>query len=284
MIPPIVSPDWVLARRSDAASGHRSDLVLADVRHYLDGRSGLTAYGAAHIAGAVFVDLDADLSDHEAPLELGRHPFPDPDSFATAMGRLGIGDDTTVVAYDDSGGGSAARLVWMLRVIGHDAALLDGGLHAWPEPLVASAPPDSDPARFTPVAWPPARFVDAAEVFAAVERGATLLDARAPDRYRGEHEPIDARAGHIPGARNAPWVENLASDGRFASIDELRSRYADHEPDHGAEIVCYCGSGVTACVDLLALEHAGYTGGRLYAPSWSGWSSDPERPAEFGAS
>jgi thiosulfate/3-mercaptopyruvate sulfurtransferase len=252
-------------------SAHRDDVVVADVRFYLDGRSSLDGYIAAHLPGAVYVDLSRDLSSPGAPTD-GRHPLPSPDEFATAMGRLGIGDDDTVVAYDDSGGGTAGRLVWMLRLTGHDAALRDGGLAAWPAVPFASRP------------WPAAAVAEADEVEAlAASSAAAVLDARAADRYRGEIEPVDPRAGHIPGAVNAPWTGNLdPATGRFLPPEALRARFEALGVRPGEPVVAYCGSGVSACADLVALERAGLTGGRLFVASWSGWSADPDRPAATG--
>lgn len=274
VIDPIVSADWVLA--------HPGPLVLADVRYYLDGRSGLAAYGGAHLRDAVWVDMDHDLSDHSQPLTAGRHPLPAPEHFAEAMSRLGIGDDSVVIAYDDSGGGTAGRLVWMLRVLGREAALLDGGLDNWPEPLQGGAPPHREPATFTATTWPADRFVTADEIAVALERGAVLIDARAADRYRGETEPIDRIPGHIPGALNAPWMASLDGSGRFREPAELQTMFGELGVGAATETICYCGSGVSACADLLALERAGLGATRLFTPSWSGWSNDPNRPVASG--
>src|SRR3954462_2062977 len=180
MIPPVVDPAWLAARRDQ--------VVLADVRWYLDGRSGRAAYDAGHLPGAVFVDLDRWLSRPGSPAE-GRHPLPDPGVFAAGMSRLGIADDATVVAYDDQGGVIAARLVWLLRTTGHQAALLDGGLSAYAGPLSTESV-DPEPAAFSPAPWPADRL---AGVEDAVDPAAIVLDARAPDRYRGDVEPVDPR-------------------------------------------------------------------------------------------
>ena len=253
--------------------------LVADLRWYLDGRPGRSAYEAGHIPGAVYVELEHDLARHDLPATEGRHPFPSPQAFAVAMSRLGIGDDVPVVAYDDSGGGTAARLVWMLRILGHDAALLDGGLRAWTDELETGPGPTPSPARFTPRPWPLERFATAAEVrHLAQTPGAVVFDARAPERYRGGVEPVDPRAGHVPGARNVPWSANLdEATGRFRSPAALAGEYAAAGAAGAHTIVCYCGSGVSACADLLGLERAGFTGGRLFVASWSGWSNDPER-------
>jgi thiosulfate/3-mercaptopyruvate sulfurtransferase len=274
VIDPIISP-------SDLAR-LREPVALADVRWYLDGRSGRAAFEAGHLPGARFVDLDADLSDHSRPATEGRHPLPSPEAFAAAMSRLGIGDETTVVAYDDSGGGTAGRLVFMLRVIGHDAALLDGGLVPAAAVLgpETGPPPTVEPARFTPRAWPTDRFVDAGLAAAHAAAGGALLDARSAERYRGEQEVVDPRPGHIPGAVSAPWQGNLGDDGRFRSAAALKARFDGLGA--GDDVVCYCGSGVSACANLLALERAGIRSTRLYVGSWSGWSADPARSVATG--
>ncbi|MGH8909962.1 MAG: sulfurtransferase [Egibacteraceae bacterium] len=271
---PLVSAEWLAA--------HLGEVVVADVRWYLDGRSGREAYLAAHIPGAVFVDVDRDLADPPSPAR-GRHPLPDPHAFARAMGALGIGDGDPVVAYDDAGGSVAARLWWMLDVLGHPAAVLDGGLGSWTGGLQAGEPADRPPARFTARPWPAARLVEADDV----ERlrhdpRALVVDARAPERYTGAFEPLDPRPGHIPGARNAPWTGNLNPDtGRFHEPAALRERFAALGADQAEEVVVYCGSGVTACHDLLALRSARLRA-KLYPGSWSQWSSDPARPAATG--
>lgn len=249
--------------------------VFADVRHYLDGRSGRDAYDGGHLPGAVFVDVDHDLAEHGLPATEGRHPLPDPGAFAARMGALGIGDDDVVIAYDDAGGVMAARLVWMLRATGHEAALLDGGLSAYPGRLV-SGPPGRTPAVFSARPWPADRL---ATIDDAGGGSAVVVDARQPERFRGETEPIDPRAGHIPGARNVPCRDNLADDGRFKPVEELRERFAGIGPD--TDVVSYCGSGVTACHNLLAMEHAGLGVKRLFPGSWSAWSNT-DRPAATG--
>ena len=269
MIPPVVDAQWLQTPRVDVA--------LADVRWYLDGRSGRDAYEGGHLPGAVFVDLDRWLAGHGDPRQ-GRHPLPDPEVFAEGMGALGIGDDTRVVAYDDQGGVIAARLGWLLRVTGHDAALLDGGLTAYDGQL-STAPVHRPPVSFSPRPWPADRLAD---VEGATDPVATLLDARNPDRYRGDNEPVDPRAGHIPGAVNLPCRENLDRTGRFLPVAQLRARLEAAGVVDGADVVSYCGSGVTACHNLLALEHAGFAPGRLYAGSWSAYSAAPERPVATG--
>lgn len=255
----------------------RDGAVVADVRWYLDGRSGRAAYDAGHLPGAVFVDLDRDLAGPSGPA-VGRHPLPEPGHFAHSMGRLGIGDGDTVLAYDDAGGTVAARLVWMLRVTGHEAALLDGGIAAY-DGALEQARRERPVAVFAPVPWPAERLAVLAD---ATDRDSLVLDARARERYRGEQEPVDPRAGHIPGAVNLPCAENLDAAGCLLPVAELRRRLVAAGVDDDRRVVSSCGSGVTACHTLLAMELAGFAPGRLYAGSWSQYSSDPERPAAAG--
>ena len=251
-------------------------MVLADVRWYLDGRSGREAFDRGHLPGAVFVDLDRWLAAHGSPAA-GRHPLPSPETFAEGMGRLGIGDDDIVVAYDDAGGVVAARLVWMLRVTGHDAAVLDGGLAAYDGPLETSSP-SRPPAVFTARPWPADRLADIDD---AGDPANVVIDARDAKRFRGEVEPVDPRPGHIPGALNVPCRANLDEQGRFLPADELRRRFTEAGVTEDSDVVSYCGSGVTACHDLLALEVAGFGPGRLYPGSWSQYSAT-DRPAALG--
>lgn len=255
----------------------RDRVVLADVRWYLDGGSGQDAYDQGHLPGAVFVDLDRWLTREGSPQE-GRHPLPDPQVFAEGMAQLGIGDEDTVVAYDDAGGVIAARLVWMLRMTGHEAALLDGGLDVYDGPLERRAP-QRPRAVFTPCPWPTDRLADIDD---AADPSNVVLDARNRDRYRGEHEPVDPRPGHIPGARNLPCRENLDDQGRFLTVEQLRRRFREVGVTGGEAVVSYCGSGVTACHNLLALEIAGLGPGRLYPGSWSQYSHACERPVATG--
>jgi thiosulfate/3-mercaptopyruvate sulfurtransferase len=286
---PIVAPEWLAARIAEGDDG----ITVADVRWYLDGRSGLDAYRAGHVPGAVWVDLDRVLADPPSSAA-GRHPLPSPERFATGLGALGIGEGTVVVAYDDQGGMAAGRLVWLLRALGHPAALLDGDLAAWSEMTGGQlrSGDEARPATTLPVRpWPDALLASADETARAAARGgAVVLDARAPERYRGEVEPIDARPGHVPGARNAPFAANLDPSGRFRPPDELRHAFESVGVDFGvdveggSEVIVYCGSGVSACHDLLALEAAGLPPGRarLYPGSWSQWAADPDRPAALG--
>jgi len=251
--------------------------VLADVRWYLDGRSGRDVYRAGHIPGAVWVDVDGCLAAPPSDAG-GRHPLPSPEVVSSCMERLGIGDRDTVVAYDDQGGVFAARLVWMLRVTGHDAALLDGGLAAWDGSL-ATEPVTRAPASFAAKPWPEERL---ASIDDAADPANVVIDARQRERFLGAADALDPRAGHIPGARSVPCRENVGSDGRLLPVAELRRRFADAGVEPGAPVVSYCGSGVTACHNLIAMEHAGLGEGRLFPGSWSQWSRDPSRPAETG--
>jgi thiosulfate/3-mercaptopyruvate sulfurtransferase len=261
---PVVDVAWLRAH---------PEAVVADVRYYLDGRSGRDAYDGGHIPGAIFVDLHAALSDPPSP-DRGRHPFPSPEAFAEALGALGIRDADPVVAYDDMGGTMAARLVWMLRAIGAPAALLDGGIPAWDGPLERD-PVARPPVTRTPRPWPADRLADIDDV-ARVH--APLLDARAGARFRGEHEPIDPVAGHVPAAVNAPLTGNTDESGRFLPDQDLRSRFVALGVTDGGPVAAYCGSGVTATQTLLALRLAGFPDAALYPGSWSGWITDPSRP------
>lgn len=263
---PLVTPEWLAERLGN------SDLRVADVRWYLDDPDrGRRQYLRAHLPGAVFLDLEEDLSAPQGP---GRHPLPDPARLAARLGGVGIGDRHAVVAYDASGGAVAARLWWLLRHLGHErVAVLDGGYPAWRRarlPVTDEVP-----------AFPPATFTPRARAGGTIERSelldrlgeVVLLDARDPERYRGETEPVDPVAGHIPTARNAPFRHNLGPDGRFLPASELAERYRALGVGLGASVVASCGSGVTACHDLLALEVAGLGEGILYPGSWSDWSA-----------
>jgi thiosulfate/3-mercaptopyruvate sulfurtransferase len=258
-IPHLVSVQELLALLREP------DVRVVDVRWKLGSPgAGRGAYATGHIPGAVFADIDADLAS--APGDGGRHPLPSPESFERLMERLGIGDETRVVAYDDQGGATAARLWFLLRYFGHETgAVLDGGIHAFTEAgnTLHTSPPQPGPARFK--ARPrPELVVDREGVASRIGKpGALVLDARAPERYRGDLEPIDPRAGHIPSARNAPFAKNL-DGGRFRPPAELEARYRGLGAwDH--ETVVYCGSGVTACHDLLALAVAGHDERRSFA-------------------
>jgi len=272
---PLVSADWLRDHIGDP------DVRVIDFRWYLAGRAqgadsiaraqgalperkGKEEYLRGHIPGAVFVDLEAVTGSRGG----GRHPLPAAWQVQDEMQKAGVDDVTKVVVYDDAGGSVAARLWFLLGWFGHGAqAVLDGGLQAWGEPLESRVP---SVIRGAFRSKPPdrARILD----FDAVRllENVPLLDARAGERYRGEKEPVDPKAGHIPGALSAPWMENLGSDGRFKSPGELRDRFSMLGAADGA--VVYCGSGVNACHDLLAMELAEVPNGRLYAGSWSDWS------------
>jgi thiosulfate/3-mercaptopyruvate sulfurtransferase len=238
-------------------------------------------FATAHIPGAVYAHVDRDLSAEKTGTN-GRHPLPGVQTFAATLSRLGIDASTEVVVYDHDSGGFASRLWWMLRWLGHDGvALLNGGFAKW----IAEGRPTTAGVEvrarrvFVPHAQPQ-MVATSADIAAMVgNKNWRLLDARAPERFRGEVEPVDKVAGHIPGAINVPFLENLAASGTFKPVSDLAARF--HEAggstptDH---LVVYCGSGVTACQNLLALEHAGLHGARLYPGSWSEWSSDPSRP------
>jgi thiosulfate/3-mercaptopyruvate sulfurtransferase len=261
--------------------------VVVDTRFDLtDPGRGAQQYAQAHIPGARYADLDRDLSGEKTGTN-GRHPLPTADQMRARFAALGIAPGSQVVAYDADSGMYAARLWWMLRFMGHDAvAVLDGGLARWQR--------EGHPVRGGAERWSASDFrgeprdewrldVTAVERGLA-EPGRVLVDARAENRYRGEDETLDKVAGHIPGARNFFFQHNLTGDKTFKSADELRSAWqsllGETQP---REVVMYCGSGVTACHNLLALEHAGLPGARIFPGSWSEWSADPARPIETGA-
>lgn len=254
------------------------EVTLLDVRYRTDGKpAGPSAYTEGHVPGAVYVDLDTDLAAE--PGVGGRHPLPAPEAFEAAMRRCGVRADTPVVVYDDWQGLAAGRGWWLLRHHGHpDVRVLDGGWSAW---LADGGPVEtgtSSPTEGDFVAVPGGMPVVEADRVPAV---AVLVDARAPERYRGEVEPIDPVAGRIPGAVNVPTGSNLTEDGRFRSPEELRRTYAQVGAVPGADVAAYCGSGVTAAHDVLAMEVAGVTAA-LYPGSFSGWITDPARPVETG--
>ena len=271
---PLVDARWLAA--------HHDEVRVVDSRWYLDGRSGRAAYEAGHLPGAVWVDLDRELS---APASVadGRHPFPSPEVFAATLSRLGVAHHTPVVVYDDLRGSVAARLWWMLRVLGQPAAVLDGGMTTWTGRLERGWH-QVDPVACPPRAWPASRVLDADDVERLRHDPRTLLlDARTTARFEEGDPTIDPRPGHIPGAVSAPWAENLASDGAMLDPPSLRARFAALGANDASAIACYCGSGVTACHDLLALELAGLGAtSRLYAGSWSQWGADLARPAATG--
>jgi thiosulfate/3-mercaptopyruvate sulfurtransferase len=256
---PLVTAEWLHDHLGEP------DLRVIDFRWYLSGKNGRAEYVRGHIPGAVFVELD-DVTG-EGP---GRHPLPSRGEFEAAMRAAGVGARTRVVVYDDVGGSVAARLWFLLRWFGHPSqAVLDGGVKAWVGPLqegeVEVARGDFDAAN-----------PDYAKVldFDAVAslQGVPVIDSRAPERYRGETEPVDPKKGHIPGAKNAPFMGNVDESGRFKPAAELRQRFEEVGVHEGDRVVVYCGSGVNACHNLLALELAGIKDARLYAGSWSDWS------------
>ena len=263
--------------------------VVLDCRHDLMNPAfGRNAYVEAHIAGARFISIDDDLADHAATVAggRGRHPLPTPEALAATFSRVGIDAGKQVVLYDSASGSYAARAWWCLRWLGHQAvAVLDGGIQLWQSegrPLDTAIPQ-----------WPATNFqaqpnasmkVEAATVRARIGTAdACVIDARAPERYNGSTEPIDPVAGHIPGARNRFWKHNIAPDGRFKTATQLQDEWqrllAGLAP---AQVMHQCGSGVTACHNLLAMEIAGLAGGTLYPGSWSEWCADPARPVRTG--
>lgn len=268
------------------AANLASGWAIVDCRYDLkDDAWGEAEYRRGHVPGAVYASLHDDLSDHAAG-HGGRHPLPSVDALAATFERLGIGTGTQVVAYDQDAGPWASRLWWSLKYLGHDAvAVLDGGWAKWAREgrLSASGVETRARAAFTP-APRPGMQVGLGDVAAISERGGKLLvDARAPERFEGREESVDKRAGHIPGAANRFYKTNLGPEGTMLPPDELRRQFAallDGRPPQDA--VMYCGSGVTACHNLLAMAHAGLSGTPLYVGSWSEWSSDPARPAETG--
>jgi thiosulfate/3-mercaptopyruvate sulfurtransferase len=269
----------VLAAHLDAP-----DWIVFDCRHDLAApERGRAEYAKSHIPGARFLHLDDDLS---APMtgKNGRHPLPDPAAFMEKLSRAGVDSGKQVVAYDAQGGMVAARLWWMLRWLGHPCvAVLDGGWNQW----VAEGRPQSaevpQPVRAHFAGAPDAGAVDAGFVLSHLGDGTTLLDARAPDRFRGQNETLDPVGGRIPGARNRYSRDNLDTSGRFKAPErlekEFRAALGDADP---AQAVHYCGSGVSACHNLFAMELAGLRGGRLYPGSWSEWCADPKRPVAVG--
>ncbi|MCU1473637.1 sulfurtransferase [Amnibacterium sp.] len=269
---PLISVDDLAVRLGDPR------LVVLDVRWRLDAPDGRPAFREAHVPGAVFVDLETELAAPPSAAE-GRHPLPDSAGLQAAARRWGIGDGDLVVAYDDLGGMSAARAWWLLADAGVDVRLLDGGLAAW---RAAGRPVESGDRMPRPgaVVLTPGRLpvVDrvALEPFDGV-----LLDARAGERYRGDAEPIDPLAGHIPGAVSAPAAGNLGPDGRFLAPDALRRRFEALGVRAGAPVATYCGSGVTAAHEVVALVRAGFTPA-LYPGSWSQWSNRPGAPVATG--
>lgn len=282
----IVSVEWVAERLG------RPDIVIADCRFDLaDAEAGRKAYERDHIPGAIYFDLERDLSrpataSHADPMSMGgRHPLPTVEHMVALFGAAGIGDGVTVVCYDDQKGGMAGRLWWMLRYLGHQrAALLDGGYTAWRaagKPVAAEVP-QPVPRTFVPRLQPHMlATMDEVRSASAARRG-IIIDSRAPERYRGEVEPLDPVAGHIPGAVNLPWQGNVGPDGLMLDTHALSQRFAS-VMDNKEGVIVHCGSGVTGCLNVLALERAGVSGVKLYVGGWSEWCSHPDNPVAVGA-
>jgi len=265
----------------------RADWRVVDCRHDLSQpQAGPQAYARGHIAGAVFAHMDRDLSGAKTPGS-GRHPLPEPDRLVECFRRWGIERHTQIVAYDANAGSLAARLWWLARWLGHqNVALLDGG---WQAALDAgltleTAEPRIAPSRFERgPSLAPAVDVDAVQA-ARAAAGWLIIDARAPDRYGGRNETIDPVAGHIPGAVNRFWQANVGPDGRFKPADQLRSEFTKLLGAHAvANVISQCGSGITACHNLVAMQRAGLAGAALYPGSWSQWIADPARPVAIGS-
>jgi thiosulfate/3-mercaptopyruvate sulfurtransferase len=283
-----------------ARPAEHAGLVLLDCRFDLTlPDAGRLAYRAAHLPGARYADLNRDLSGPITPGS-GRHPLPDPAALRAFLRRAGIGATqpagaAQVVAYDEGNGSIAARAWWLLRWLGMaQVAVLDGGFRAWVaggNPIESGAPEAGDAAGRNDAAPAPAsspaplvEALTAGQVELALQDPRRLLvDARAPERFAGTVEPLDPVAGHVPGAVNHPFAQNLAADGRFLAADELRRRWLERLDGRApADMIAMCGSGVTACHNLLAMHHAGLPGGRLYAGSWSEWIRDTDRPVARG--
>ncbi|PYI52632.1 sulfurtransferase [Paenibacillus flagellatus] len=273
----LVEFDWLREHLDDP------NVVVADCRFALGKpESGKAEYDAGHIRGAVYFDLERDLSGPK-DAHGGRHPLPDLQSFASVLGRAGIDATKTVVAYDDQGGAMASRLWWMLRYVGHDdVKVLNGGYGEWKAagyPVSAEVP---QPAAVTFVPAPrPEMLLSMEDVKARLGRpGTTLIDSREPKRYAGLEEPIDPVGGHIPGAVNRFWKDALGADGRWQGAEAQKARFAGLNADD--ELVVYCGSGVTACPNVLALTEAGFRNVKLYGGSWSDWISYADNPIATG--
>ncbi len=260
--------------------------VVVDCRFNLaDPAAGEEAYHAGHIPGAHYAHLDRDLSGPITPTS-GRHPLPDTAKLAQRLGQWGVTEHSQVVAYDDAGGAFAARLWWLLRWLGHSrVAVLDGGYPAWTRGghSTTTEIPATRPGTFVPSVDPSQWLTSAALEGLVADKSVQLIDARDPERFRGEVEPIDLVAGHIPGAVNLPFKQNLTPEGTFESPEKLSQRFAPLAESRDPEtIVHMCGSGVTACHNVLAMEHAGLGGSRLYAGSWSEWIREAGRPVATG--
>jgi thiosulfate/3-mercaptopyruvate sulfurtransferase len=276
MAAPLIS----VADLSVALAADDSPLLL-DVRWSLTGPPGIDSYRAGHLPGAVFVDLDRDLAGPPGPS--GRHPLPSPEQAEESLRRLGVSGDRAVVVYDDGDASIAARAWWLLRWAGHEQVrVLDGGFAAWfaaDLPVVLGDPPQVPPGNI--VVRPGGMPVVSADEAAKVATDGVLLDVRAAARFRGETEPVDPVAGHVPGARNAPLAGNIGADGRFLDRAALAARFAALGVEGGAEVAAYCGSGVGAAQTVLALQVAGHPAS-LFVGSWSEWVADPSRPVATG--
>lgn len=279
--------DWttLVAAEDLAAALGRDDLIVIDTRTSLSDRAASQqAYRDAHIPGARYADLDRDLSDHRKPGG-GRHPWPDAADFVATLGRWGVTAQHQVVVYDAADGALAASRLWfLLRVLGHRrVAVLDGGWQRWTAlglPTDAEVP--APQATRYEADYDARRLLDAQHVRSLLDSGGLLIDARAGERFRGEVEPLDKVAGHVPGARNRAFALNL-EDGRFKSPQALAQEFAPLLQGRAPQqVAAMCGSGVTACHHLLALTHAGFDGAGLYTGSWSGWIEDPQRPVATG--
>ena len=282
-----MTTEWTTLVQAEtlASALGEADLVILDCRFSLaDPDAGERAWHISHIPGARYAHVDRDLSDHGKRGQ-GRHPWPEADAFTTQLAAWGITPSHRVVAYDDGDGAFAARLWWLLRTLGHrDVAVLDGGWTRW----TALGLPMDDRMPTAKSAAYAATFdtqwlVDADAVQRHLDAGGLLVDARAAERFRGEVEPIDPVAGHVPGAVNRPYASNLA-DGRFKPAARLRAEFDTLLDGRAAdEVVTMCGSGITACHHLLAMAHAGSPGAKLFTGSWSGWIGDRSRPVATGA-
>jgi thiosulfate/3-mercaptopyruvate sulfurtransferase len=276
---PLVTAQWLLEHIEEP------NIRVVDTR-FLLGKpdAGLEVYAAGHIPGAIFLDLERDLSSPVRPDRVGgRHPLPDIAALTQKLEHLGIGSSHTIVAYDDPSTGQgfyAPHLWWLMRYLGHDnVAVLDGGLPKWLEAggTLETATPQHPKAEFTPNVRP--EMIVDADYVATRGAGAVLIDSRAPERYRGEVEPLDWKAGHIPGAINRNWAEGMAG-GVWKDAEAQRERFAEANLEQVDEVLLYCGSGVSAAGNLLALEIAGVKNPKLYAGSWSDWVSNDSRPVE----
>ena len=262
------------------------DILVVDCRFDLSNPAqGARDYAGGHIPHAVYAHLDDDLSDHSVT-GMGRHPFPADAAFSSLLARWGVQKSTQIICHDAGNGSMAARLWWMLQAVGHrNAAVLDGGLAAWiGAGLPLQTEVDTRAASDVSVRFDGRHFATFEDIERdLVNQDLLLIDARGAPRFRGEIEPIDVVAGHVPGAINRPFTDNLGADECFKSVDVLRAEFdallAGKSPAH---VVMMCGSGVTACHNLLAMHRAGLEGARLFAPSWSGWISDQQRPIAVG--